>query len=213
MDPLLASIMLWPVPWAPVGTMFCQGQTLTINSNAVLYSLIGNLFGQDNSASFKLPNFTGRVPVGAGATFNLASTGGSLNPMTVNSTGQFALSTDNLPQHSHTINASTTKISVAIPVNNTNANTATPATNTVLAAGNFPQGLGATVVRNFTTSAANATLLPFDTNVAIPANATNSIGAGTPVRVNVQGTATPSLPPYLAINYIIFTQGIYPERP
>jgi microcystin-dependent protein len=58
MDPIISSIMSWPCDLAPDGWLFCKGQTLSINENNVLFSLIGNTYGGDEN-NFMLPNLPG----------------------------------------------------------------------------------------------------------------------------------------------------------
>jgi microcystin-dependent protein len=59
MDFLLGSIMCFAFNYNPQGCMLCNGQTLSINSNQALFSLIGNQFGGDGSTTFCLPNLNG----------------------------------------------------------------------------------------------------------------------------------------------------------
>ena len=66
----LSEIRLFAGNFAPSGWMFCQGQTLKINGNAALYSLIGNVYGGDGVKTFQIPDLRGRVPIGAGVVQN-----------------------------------------------------------------------------------------------------------------------------------------------
>ena len=50
------------------------GQTYQISQYEALYSLLGTLYGGTPSQNFKLPNLTGRMPIGTGPaqpTYNL----------------------------------------------------------------------------------------------------------------------------------------------
>ena len=52
----LAYIMLWPGAGMPSAQyQECAGQSIQISENPALYSIIGDLFGQDDPASFNLP--------------------------------------------------------------------------------------------------------------------------------------------------------------
>lgn len=42
---------------APANYLFCEGQTLTINGNETLFSVIGSSFGGDGRSNFQLPNY------------------------------------------------------------------------------------------------------------------------------------------------------------
>ena len=52
----MSSIMLWPCDWAPRGWHFCNGQSLSIEANTVLFSLLGTTYGGDGITTFLLPN-------------------------------------------------------------------------------------------------------------------------------------------------------------
>ena len=52
--------------YAPRGWAFCEGQTLSINQNMQLFSVIGTIYGGDGKNTFQLPDLRGRVVVGAG---------------------------------------------------------------------------------------------------------------------------------------------------
>jgi microcystin-dependent protein len=51
---------------APRGWACCDGQTLPVNQNMALFSLLGIRYGGDGSENFSLPDLRGRVPMGAG---------------------------------------------------------------------------------------------------------------------------------------------------
>ena len=59
MDTYLGCIMCFAFNYNPQYWMLCSGQTLSINSNQALYSLIGTQFGGDGSTKFCLPNLNG----------------------------------------------------------------------------------------------------------------------------------------------------------
>ena len=54
------------VAWASAGFDILSGQTLTINSNPALFSLLGTNFGGDGRSTFSLPNINGKVLIGTG---------------------------------------------------------------------------------------------------------------------------------------------------
>jgi len=107
MDPFVGEIKLLPYVNGrnPYGWLPCEGQTMQITANQALYSLIGTTYGGDGKTTFKLPDLRGRAVVGA-------STG---TPKTVpyglgNAGGvpQVTLSSDNMPTHTHAVQASST---------------------------------------------------------------------------------------------------------
>lgn len=92
MDPYLGEIRIFAGNYAPFGWMLCQGQPLSIAGNSALYSLLGTTYGGDGVNTFNLPDFRGRVPIGAGSSFSLGQQGGAES---------VALTADNLPSHIH----------------------------------------------------------------------------------------------------------------
>jgi microcystin-dependent protein len=76
----------------------CNGQTLPINQNQALFSLIGTTYGGDGTQTFALPNLQGRLPISAGGDVHVGQIGGELT---------HALSTDEMPYHVHEAQAST----------------------------------------------------------------------------------------------------------
>jgi microcystin-dependent protein len=79
-EPFLAEIRMVSFNFPPRGWAFCDGQTLPINSNQSLYSLLGTTYGGDGRMTFKLPDLRGRTPIhegkGDGASHNLGTSGG-----------------------------------------------------------------------------------------------------------------------------------------
>lgn len=116
--PYVGEIRMFGGNFAPVGWAFCNGQTLPISENEVLFTLIGTTYGGDGEQTFNLPNLQGRLPVhmGAGAGGNnyvIGETGGS---------EQVTLTTQQLPTHSHPMLASTIVGDQITPAGNVPAN-------------------------------------------------------------------------------------------
>jgi microcystin-dependent protein len=83
--------------FAPAGWAFCQGQTLPISENDVLFTLIGTTYGGDGQETFNLPDLQGRLPVHAGTaksgtTYQLGEKGG---------VESVTLTTNQIPIHNH----------------------------------------------------------------------------------------------------------------
>ena len=190
MDTFLASIMLWPVNFAPSGWLLCAGQLLPISQNAALFSLLGTTYGGNGTTTFGLPDFRGRIPVGAGQGPNLANY--ILGEMS--GTENVSLLLNQIPSHLHPV-----ALTVTVSASNTQAMTSIPTANNSLAA---PYDLGnAAAIAGYNTTAPNTAL-----NIGGGAVAGNTglAGGGLP-HANVQ--------PYTVVNYIIATTGIYPSRP
>ncbi|WP_427180079.1 InlB B-repeat-containing protein [Paenibacillus sp. TC-CSREp1] len=73
-QPYLGEIQLFPYNYAPEGWTFAAGQTLSIDSNSTLYSLLGTSYGGNGRDNFSLPNLTS-LPVPDGMGYYI-STGG-----------------------------------------------------------------------------------------------------------------------------------------
>ena len=62
----LGQIIAVPFNFAPKGWAFCNGQTLPINQNQALFSLLGTTYGGNGIQTFQLPNLQSRVPMHSG---------------------------------------------------------------------------------------------------------------------------------------------------
>ena len=52
---VIGFVKLWSGTKAPDNWMFCNGQSLKVNSNTALFSIIGTEFGGDGRFTFDLP--------------------------------------------------------------------------------------------------------------------------------------------------------------
>lgn len=89
-------ILMWPTSVAPSGFLICNGAGIATATYPALFATIGYTFGGSGSV-FNLPNYVNRMPIGAGSTYALAATGGVTS---------VALSTTNMPAHTHTFSGS-----------------------------------------------------------------------------------------------------------
>lgn len=124
-EPYVGEIRLFAGNFAPERWAFCDGSLLPISENEALFALIGTTYGGDGQSTFALPNFRGRVPIGAGQGAGLS------NRMLGENVGQesITLTTANMPSHSHT---------ARLVVNNTNASTSVPnAISSIATSGSF----------------------------------------------------------------------------
>lgn len=107
--PYLSEIKIMSFNFAPRGWAFCNGQILPINQNQALFSLIGTTYGGDGRQTFGLPNLQGRTPLHFGNGYTLGQNGGET---------AHTLSIPEMPQHVHTVSASTTAANAPIPTGN-----------------------------------------------------------------------------------------------
>ncbi len=217
----VGSIFLWTLNWVPDDLAFCNGQLLNISNNQMLYSLIGTTYGGDGVHNFGVPDLRSRVPIGANSysntsptlpTIPLNQTGGTLsNSFVANGSSSFTLTTNQIPSHNHNAGGASLA-TISIPANTGNGNTAAPGNNTILATGNYSNGLTTVQTKNYSTAGANTTLQPISASVL--GSATAFTGGGQPVSAPVSVTGSvPTAQPYLALNYVICLIGIYPQRP
>ncbi|MDR3705560.1 MAG: tail fiber protein [Paludibacteraceae bacterium] len=207
MDPILGQITLWPVNFIPQDWAACNGQLLNINANTALYSLLGTFFGGDAKNTFGLPDFRGRAPIGVGQlhysssmvgqTYTFAQFGGT-------EAGTATLTQANLPAHIHAAVADFTGVSVTIYASNAGGTDNVPGTNnsTTLAACMNGRSAGYAIYNSQTPNTA------LKANAAITGTPTVAIGAtgnGAPFQFDNRS-------PYLPINFILATVGIYPTR-
>ena len=100
----LGQITMFGFGFAPRGWALCNGQTMAINQNAALFSLLGTSYGGNGVQTFALPNLQAALPVcegqGAGlSSYVLGQVGGNATVTLLQS---------QLPTHNHTLNASKT---------------------------------------------------------------------------------------------------------
>ena len=96
-QPFVGQLMLVAANFCPAGWAQAEGQLLPINTNQVLFSLLGTTYGGDGRADFALPDLRGRAPISQGQGPGLDSypQGGSGGAET------HTLSTSEMPAHTH----------------------------------------------------------------------------------------------------------------
>lgn len=117
-QPFIGQILTFAGNFAPLNYLACNGQSLPISQNDVLYALIGTTYGGDGVTTFNLPNLQGRTPIHMGqgrglGTYVIGQVAGSES---------VTLNTPQLPTHIHPVAAVTGNLSTS----------GTPGPNTVL---------------------------------------------------------------------------------
>ena len=98
--PYVGEIRLFAGNFAPAGWMFCNGALMPILENETLFQLIGTTYGGDGQNNFALPDLRGRVPIhqgGVATNYLIGEMGGSET---------ITLTSAQIPQHNHTLKAS-----------------------------------------------------------------------------------------------------------
>lgn len=123
----LGQIMMAGFNFAPKFFAQCSGQLIPISQNQALFSLLLTQFGGNGTTNFALPDLRGRSPIGYAS-----SSDGGWDPPSVQM-GQargaesVTLLANNLPAHTHSVNATTAVANSRNPLNNSFAIEATPA--------------------------------------------------------------------------------------
>lgn len=99
MAPYVGEIRMFAGNFPPNGWLFCEGQTLPISENEVLFQLIGTTYGGDGQETFNLPNLASRVPIHMGTgpdgtTYQIGEMAG---------TEQETLTVQQIPVHNHAL--------------------------------------------------------------------------------------------------------------
>ncbi|WP_115169162.1 phage tail protein [Sphingobacterium spiritivorum] len=193
MDGTVGEIRLFAATFAPRNWMFCMGQTLTIQTNTALFSIIGTYYGGNGSSTFRLPDFQGRTIIGAGQSPGLSSymigeSGGAMNVL---------LTLQEMTAHNHTV---TRNGAPKLKISSADATAAIPSNGMSIARPGYIQGTDFVPTLGFISA-------PADT--ALEA-ATNNIVFNT----DVKGNNIPhnNLQPYLGMNVIICISGAFPAR-
>ncbi|ULH17532.1 tail fiber protein (plasmid) [Deinococcus sp. KNUC1210] len=105
-QPYVGEIRIFAGNFAPVGWLFCQGQSVAISDYDVLFNLIGTTYGGDGEENFNLPNLQSRVPMHYGNGFQVGQMAGE---------EQVTLSSQQMPAHTHSLMATTNAGSSASP--------------------------------------------------------------------------------------------------
>jgi len=96
-DPYIGEIRMFAGNFAPDGWAMCDGQSLSINENQVLYALIGTQYG-GATGYFNVPDLRGRAPIHQTLPANVGQAGG---------VESFTITVAQMPSHTHLIGANT----------------------------------------------------------------------------------------------------------
>jgi microcystin-dependent protein len=166
-----------------------------VNQNQALFSLIGTIYGGDGITQFGLPDLRSRVLVGAGIPPS------PFTPKQAGSVGgeeAVALTAQTLALHNHNLTVGNPTVSCNATTQK--GNTPTPAPNAAPAAS-----------YNVTYNANISWYVPSSNNVVQLGGVT---AATNPATASTGGsTAHENMQPWLAINYIIALQGLFPPKP
>lgn len=212
-EPFMGQIQTFGFPFAPNGWQLCAGQTLSIGQYSALFALLGTTYGGNGVQTFQLPDLQGRVAIGQGNGLGLSQYVIGQKSGTEN----VSILVSNMPSHTH--------VATFTPGGGGSAPTVTASlkASTQVATQSIPGTSGAATLGAPTTTVARAVT----SVMGYVADASPSV-ALTGLSVTISGGSTGSgtvtnaltgnglpisiLQPYLAINYSIALQGIFPSR-
>jgi len=178
-DFYLGEIRMVGFNFAPQGWATCDGQLLAIQQNTALFALLGTQYGGNGQTTFALPDLRGRRAVHVGQ-------GPGLSPVVVGEVSgaeTVTLTQSQMPTHTHTLQASTTK-----------GTTQVPAAGSLIAHAIDGGGKGA--LPEIFIPAASST-------GSVPLGGMGNAGGSQPFGI---------LDPFLGITHCIALQGIFPSR-
>lgn len=91
-EPFLGEVRMMSFNFAPRGWATCDGQTLPINQNQSLYSLLGTTYGGDGRTTFMLPDLRARVPMHFDGSHPMGQSAGEAS---------HTLTPQEIPSHTH----------------------------------------------------------------------------------------------------------------
>jgi len=198
-NPYIGAMILFAGNFAPRGWALCEGQLLSINQNQALFSILGTIYGGDGRTTFALPDLRGRGPISSGNGPGLPSyRQGSRSGQATH-----VVNLLELPSHGHHTTA-TISGNVTVGVNNEPSDGSTNPAGNLLGNSVAPTG-NAAGGNNGKYNGDDATALLGGVSIAgLRANVTVNNTGGNQAHNNMQ--------PYVAINYIIALQGVFPSR-
>lgn len=191
----IGEIRMFAGNFAPRTWAYCDGQLLSIAQNQALFSILGTTYGGDGRTTFALPDLRGRTPIGprrgpGQPDYRLGQKGGaSLTTLTI----------AQMPSHNH-LTQNATAADQHILLSKDSGVRSIPEANDVPAQAKWGQGLGATPVNAYgpATNTVNGQTI--------------SGNAGLTVLNNGGSQSHNNMQPYISVNYIICTQGVFPSR-
>ncbi|MBB5268240.1 phage tail protein [Algibacter amylolyticus] len=188
----IGEVKMFAGSFVPRNWAFCQGQLLSIASNTALFSIIGTTYGGGGRTTFALTDLRSRTAVGAGAGPGLSN----IREGSQSGSEDAILTILNMPIHNHAGTFTQTSGISTMPAVAEEANSDDPTNNSLA----IPNIGGANRLYSSDTP---------DTNLS---NGTGNVQGS--VNIFNRGSQQPFniRNPYLGINYIICTKGIFPSR-
>jgi microcystin-dependent protein len=107
-EPFLAEIRMMSFNFPPKGWALANGQTLPINQNQALFSLLGTTYGGNGQTTFALPDLRGSVAIHFGEGFTLGEKLGQ---------SAHTITQSEMPQHIHFLQGTSNTANNVLPTN------------------------------------------------------------------------------------------------
>jgi microcystin-dependent protein len=107
-NPFLGEVRSFGFGFAPKNWALCNGQLLSIQQNAALFSLLGTMYGGNGVNNFALPNLQSRVPMHR-------SNDGTYVQGALGGTEQVTITNATMPAHNHFLVGNTTTANLRVP--------------------------------------------------------------------------------------------------
>lgn len=104
--PFLGELRLMSFDFPPKGWVECNGQTMTINQNQALFSLLGTMYGGDGKVNFQLPDLRGRAQIHRAGGYSQGTRVGEETHL---------LTQSEMPAHNHFLQASSANADQPVP--------------------------------------------------------------------------------------------------
>lgn len=213
-DQFIGDIAIFAGDYPPPGWLLCDGQILPIDKHQALYCLIGAVYGGDGKTTFAVPDLRGRVLVQSTNGANLTPSVTSSMPGTHGGSEVYNIPPRPLPQHTHTATFAggyITPLSVEIAVSK-NAGTKPDADDNLLATyRSTPSATPGNLYVNPPDAGPKGKLaeVKFPGGGPLPVGKVKVDPAG---QQSVSETPLNIMQPWLALNYMIATTGMFPFR-
>lgn len=184
MDGFFGEIRLMAFNFTPQMWVPCNGQVYQIGQYQALAAVVGRTYGGDGVKTFAVPNLNGRTAVAVGD-----NPQDLFDPILAEAGGnpKVSLTTNNTPPHSHSVNGATLTQTARV---------AAPSGNYLAPVAYLPTSGNPENAKGFASPPAQARL----------DDRTLSFTGGT-------SEAHENRQPYLAMQYYICVEGVWPERP
>ena len=195
MEVFLGTIQMFGFNFAPNGWALCNGQIISLAQNQALFSLLGTIYGGNGQSTFGLPNLQSRLPIGQGS-------GPGLTPRVIgesSGTENVSILSSNLPPQVIPTSGLTVTTTINLASTPSNQVTAPTSTNAYIGA-STPSGPPSAAIYSDQQGASPVALKGASSTIA---GTLATPGGSLPIGV---------MNPFLAVNFSIALQGLFPSR-